>query len=105
MRATIIAYVDEPAGREAAEAWLARWRPHLAYCSENTGCGCCIDLWDVDGPEEAIREIPGELRAMSDWTHPPAPLSARAQRSRDRLFAHRIRRVRRRERMRKKRGR
>lgn len=70
MRATIIVSVDVPEERAAAEAWFTRWRPQLSYCSDNTGCGCCIDSWNVEGPGEAIAEIPDDLRARSDWTHP-----------------------------------
>lgn len=70
MRATIIVSVDEPGDAEAAEAWFAKWRPHLTYCSENTGCGCCVDMWDVEGPYPAITEIPEGLKAMSEWSHP-----------------------------------
>ncbi len=73
MRATIIVTVDEPESVAAGKAWFARWRPHLAYCSGNTGCGCCVDIWDVDAPEEAVAELPWELRAMSEWTHPDIP--------------------------------
>lgn len=80
MRATILVSVDAPGEREAAEAWFARWRPQLTYCSENTGCGCCVDVWDVEGPYAAIEAIPPSLRAMSDWSHPrrsePAPKRA-----------------------------
>jgi hypothetical protein len=80
MRATIIVTVDEPDSVGAGEAWFARWRPHLAYCSENTGCGCCVDIWDVDAPEEAVEELPWELRAMSEWTHPDIPAAEPVQR-------------------------
>ena len=52
----------------AAEAWFARWRPRLAYCSENQGCGCCVDIWDVEAPAEAVAELPEELSAMSEWS-------------------------------------
>jgi hypothetical protein len=73
MRATIIVDADEPEERAAAEAWFARWRGRLTYCSDVGGCGCCYESWDVDGPEEAIAELPYELSAMSDWTHPKSP--------------------------------
>jgi hypothetical protein len=70
VRATIIVSVGVPGEAEAAEAWFAKWRPHLAYCSENTGCGCCVDIWDVEAPYLAVEELPASLRAMSDWSHP-----------------------------------
>jgi hypothetical protein len=74
VRATIIVAADAPDEREAAEAWFAKWSSQLQYRSENTGCGCCVDIWDVEGPDEVIAEIPVEISAMSDWTHPDIPL-------------------------------
>lgn len=70
MRATIIVDKDASGEAEAVEAWFARWRPQLTYCSENKGCGCCVDLWDVEGPYLAIQEIPPGQSAMSEWSHP-----------------------------------
>jgi hypothetical protein len=73
VRATIVASVGADGEQEAATAWLARWRPHLTYCSENQGCGCCVDIWDVDAPVEALTQLPETLQAMSEWTHPDFP--------------------------------
>ena len=70
MRATIIVSVDVPGERQAAEAWFATWRAQLSYCSDNTGCGCCVDVWDVEGPYDAIQALPPSLSAMSDGSHP-----------------------------------
>jgi hypothetical protein len=70
VRATIIASVGADHEEAAAEAWLARWRDRLTYCSDDMGCGCCVRHWDVAGPAEAIEAIPEGLAAMSDWTHP-----------------------------------
>lgn len=70
MRATILVSIDAAGEVEAATAWLDRWRPHLAYCSDDQGCGCCVEIWDVDAPAEALAELPDTLQAMSDWTHP-----------------------------------
>lgn len=71
---------DVAGEREAAEAWFARWRPQLSYCSENRGCGCCVDLWDVEGPDAAIEELPPSMSAMSDWSR-PRPSNAKADRA------------------------
>ena len=69
-RATIIAIVDNPGERELADAWIAKWRGDLAFLSPNRGCGCCVDKYDVDGPDVALAEIPEVMRARSDWTNP-----------------------------------
>jgi len=58
MKATIcvdVACEDEVA---AVERWFATWRGRLAFCSENGGCGCCVDIWEVDAPAEALAELP-----------------------------------------------
>lgn len=70
MRATILVSVEQAGEVAAAEAWFARWRKHLTYCSENNGCGCCVDTWDVDGPEGAITDIPAWMNAVSEWSDP-----------------------------------
>ena len=67
-RATTIAAVDVEDEVAAAEAWFSRWRARLTYCSENKGCGCCIAMWDVEGPAEATAEIPCVISAMSEWS-------------------------------------
>lgn len=71
MKATIC--VDVECAEEVArvERWFAAWRERLAYCSENSGCGCCVNMWDVDAPEEAIAELPQTVLAGSDWTSSP----------------------------------
>jgi hypothetical protein len=66
-RATICVAVDEPDEVRAAEAWLERWEIRLSYRSPNQGCGCCVDIWDVFGPEEAIHAIPEDIVAASSW--------------------------------------
>jgi hypothetical protein len=43
-KAQIIVAVDQPDGVAAVAAWFERWRPQLAAVSENTGCGCCVDI-------------------------------------------------------------
>ncbi len=57
-RAQIIVSVDQPQEVKFVAEWFERWRERLAAVSENTGCGCCVDIWDVDGPVEALRELP-----------------------------------------------
>lgn len=68
-RATIIVAVDELKEVEAMESWFARWSKRLAHKSENHGCGCCVDIWEVDAPAEAIAELPPECYAGDEWTN------------------------------------
>jgi hypothetical protein len=49
------------------EAWLERWRPRLAYVSKNEGCGCCVHIYRVEGPQEAIDELPPDVLASGEW--------------------------------------
>jgi hypothetical protein len=81
MRATIVVSVEAPEEVAAADAWFARWRAQLTYLSENTGCGCCVDIWDVDAPDEAVEELPYALNAMSSWTDPEVAAMNDAARS------------------------
>jgi hypothetical protein len=59
--------VEREEERAAVAAWFDRWRDRLTFLSGNRGCGCCVDMWNVDGPLEAIVELPPTVRAASDW--------------------------------------
>jgi len=67
-RATIIVDVGQPAEVSAVEKWFARWAPQLSHRSENHGCGCCVDIWEVEAPAQAIAELPRESHAGDEWT-------------------------------------
>lgn len=73
MRATVCISVDSEGEVRAADAWLDRWRDDLTYISDNQGCGCCVDIYDVDGPPEAIRALPPQIQAGSAWTAEAPP--------------------------------
>ena len=60
---TICASLDAPGERELLNSWLDRWRGRLLALSENRGCGCCVDIFEVTGPEEAMKELPVEMLA------------------------------------------
>ncbi len=62
-KAQIIVAVDQPDEVRAVAEWFDRWRGRLAAVSENTGCGCCVAIWDVEGPSEAFQELPGVIVA------------------------------------------
>lgn len=67
-RATLIIATDVPGEQTAADLWFETWRTKMTFISENSGCGCCVDIYDVEGPQEAIDAIPASLSAESDWT-------------------------------------
>ena len=67
-RATIIVSVDNPDEIRAVDDWFARWRDGLSHLSENERCGCCVNIWNVEGPPEAIAELPAGVCAESPWT-------------------------------------
>ena len=60
-RITIIADVNRHDERKAVREWLAKWTPRLIYLSENKGCGCCVDIFEVEAPDEAIGELPTQV--------------------------------------------
>jgi len=65
-RATICVDADSPE-RQVVLDWLSRWQGKLLHCSPNEGCGCCVDLYNVEATEEALSELPSSVLASSDW--------------------------------------
>lgn len=49
------------------EDWLARWqgKVHIADYSS----GGWEHMWDVEGPHEAICEVPKDYLCQSEWTN------------------------------------
>jgi hypothetical protein len=66
-RATICVDVDTPE-QAAVAAWIERWRPQLPFASENEGCGCCVDIYRVEAPKDALDELPRAVFASSEWS-------------------------------------
>ena len=64
-RAELIIAVDRPDEVATAEAWFLRWRPELTRVSDNQGCGCCVDIFTVEGSETAIAALPGAIHACT----------------------------------------
>ena len=40
----------------------------MTVFSDDYGCGCCVSLYDIEGPDEAIDSLPYEIVAMSEWS-------------------------------------
>lgn len=68
IRASICALADNVGEVDAAEHWLEQNRKRLSYVSEMNGCGCCVFMWDVQGPKEIIDSLPLHLSAGSSWS-------------------------------------
>ena len=69
-KATIIVQVDFLEEVDVLERWLETWTPHLADLSENLGCGCCVDMFEVEAPQNALDELPDRLLSSREWTNP-----------------------------------
>ena len=67
-RATLIIDSNQPDELAAADAWFERWRTALTYVSDDDGCGCCVSIYHVEGPAQAIAATPTALRSQSEWT-------------------------------------
>ena len=67
-RATVTASVDLPDEISAFEQWLERWRGQLTFVSDEQGCSCCVRMLNVEGPQEAIDDIPAGLKTFSRWS-------------------------------------
>ena len=59
-----VGVLDQAAGA----AWLERWRTRLPFVSESEGCGCCLDLYRVEAPREALDGLPPQMFAASEWS-------------------------------------
>jgi hypothetical protein len=67
IRATIIVDSGRVDDLHAADAWLSTWRSQLAHVSDNKGCGCCVHIWEIEGPRSVIERLPSAIRGSSSW--------------------------------------
>ncbi|MGH8710785.1 MAG: hypothetical protein ACREVA_05660 [Burkholderiales bacterium] len=69
IRATIyVDHVDNSKDFDFVEAWLKKWQGKVRVADYSTGGW--EHTWDVEGPEEAISEIPAEWLCESEWSNP-----------------------------------
>lgn len=66
-RHTVCISVDAPEEEPAFAAWLRANAAHVRRVSTNTGCGCCVLLYDLE-LEEGAAPLPSALSAQSSWT-------------------------------------
>ena len=67
---TVTTATDEPETVEHAAQWFATWAADISYKSDDKGCGCCVDIWDVTCSDAAAAALPGELFCASEWSAP-----------------------------------
>ena len=68
MRATIfVEHVDDSDDFDVVSAWLKKWEGKVRI--ENYSTGGFEHIWDVEGPEEAIAELPKEWLCESTWSN------------------------------------
>lgn len=70
-RITILA--DDAGGGPSADvqwvrAWLVRWQSRVRVA--NYSSGGWEHLWNVEGPPQAIAEVPTHLLCDSEWSNP-----------------------------------
>lgn len=67
-KTNIIVVVDDQDEVAAVDAWFARWRPALSHVSEDYGWSCCVHIWQLEGPAEALAELPPTIVTDDGWT-------------------------------------
>lgn len=67
-RATVCLWSESMEEKVEFTAWSHVWRKKMSLVSQDYGCGCCIHLFDLEGPKEAIDALPQELLTISAWT-------------------------------------
>ena len=67
-RASVCIASDSSEEEVAFDAWLAVWKEKMSFISEDYGCGCCVHLFDLEGPSEAISALPEKIRATTNWS-------------------------------------
>lgn len=72
-RATVCLWSESIEEKVEFTTWLTTWKRKMSYVSPDYGCGCCLHLFDLEGPKEAIDALPAELLTVSDWTEHGIP--------------------------------
>ena len=72
-KATVSGTIDNERDILAVNAWFRRWGTRI-QCSDNQGCGCCVDIRRVEAPAEALAELPtGMVAPVPPVSHDPHP--------------------------------
>lgn len=67
MRHTVCLCVDAPDEAVVFTRWLEENREHVTRIGANTGCGCCVLIYDLEVDERAT-PCPEELCTASAWS-------------------------------------
>ena len=68
IRATIFVEHDKDSDDfDVVTAWLEKWEGKVLIVNHSTGG--YEHIWDVEGPKEAIAELPKEWLADSKWSN------------------------------------
>jgi hypothetical protein len=63
VKATICVDIESKDEMREVDEWFLAWRDKLSSVSADKGCGCCVHIWDVEGPPEAIAAIPSGTKS------------------------------------------
>ena len=61
VRGEVVVTVDNEREIEAIGRWFNRWGNRIR-CVDNTGCGCCRDVWNIEAPQHVFDDLPADLR-------------------------------------------
>ena len=69
-------FADDPGEERSGDyewvaAWLDRRKPVLRVADYSTGGW--EHVWNIEGPEEAIADVPDHLLCVSEWSEWPVP--------------------------------
>ena len=68
-KVTVCALTENKEDVEIVRRWIEKWKPEFQHF-KNTGCGCCIVMYDVLAPSIVIDELLENLSAWSEWSRP-----------------------------------
>ena len=72
-RVRITIFADDAGDQTSSDAlwvraWLDRWRDDVRVAAYSSGGW--EHIWDVEGPEAAVTEVPAHLLCSSEWANP-----------------------------------
>ena len=67
MRCSVCLSIDQPENLRLFFDWLSRNSTYVSRISENTGCGCCVLLYNLEVSPEA-QPIDETITATTEWT-------------------------------------